>query len=384
MRCLLLAFALFASAALAQDRPILVGATVAQTGMLADHGASYGRGLAFWAEDVNARGGMLGRTVALKIRDDLSQATGVGALYEKLLDEDRVDILFGPLGSAATLPASAVAEQRRRVFLNATGIDSAVLRGGGRYAFQVPSGAAEYGAHVWTVVQRAGAKRPLLLDKDESGAAARLREDAEKLGIRVIKAEVVLKTIDYRELVAYARANGVDALIVVGPPNVAAETVKAMKQGAYAPRVFIATAAMHPELTRVVGQDAEFAIGVSPYAAALRTPGNAEFVKAFRAKHKQLPDFYAASAYAAGRVLEAGLREAGALDQEKLRAALMRVRVETPLGTFEAGKDGAQAGIRPPLLQLQKGRREIVWPEAVATAKLVLPYPDWSSRTLMK
>jgi branched-chain amino acid transport system substrate-binding protein len=380
---LVFAFACFATQSIAQERPVLVGVTVAKTGQLSDHGANYGRGLALWLEDVNARGGMLGRKVELRVRDDLSQAIGVGVLYEKLLDEDRADLLLGPMGSAATLPAMAVAEQRRRILVNATGVDPAVLRRGNRYAFQVPAGTADYGAHVWTVVRRAGAKLTLIVDKDETGAAARLREDAEKLGIPYVKAELTT-AVGYAALVDYARQNGVDAVIVAGPAREAAEAVKAMKRGEWTPLVFVATSAMHPEFTRMVGQDAEFAIGISPYATAQRTPGNAGFVRAYRAMHKQLPDFYAACGYAAGRVLEAAVREAGALDQEKLREALMRVRVETPLGTYEAGKDGAQAGVRPPLLQLQNGRRQVVWPEAVATAKLVLPYPAWSSRTLMK
>lgn len=380
---LLLVLACFAASAFAQDRPVLVGATVAQTGFLADHGLSYGRGITLWADEVNARGGLLGRRVELRIRDDRSQALGVGLLYEKLLDEDRVDLLLGPFGSAATLPAMSVAEQRRRVLVNATGVDTAVLRRGNRYSFQVPAGAAEYGANVWDIVQRAGARRPLLVDKDDSGVGARLREDAEKLGITVLRAELA-NAAGYPELIAHARANGVDALIVSGPPRDAAEAVKAMKQGGFAPLVFVATSAMHREFTRLVGQDAEYAIGVSPYAAAQRTPGNAAFVSAYRAAHKRLPDFYAACGYAAGMVLEAGVRAAGAVDQEKLREALMRVRVETPLGVHEAGKDGAQAGARPPLLQLQKGRKQVVWPEAVASAGVVLPYPAWSARTALK
>lgn len=383
MHLVLLALAFLATAAIAQDRPLLVGATVAQTGLLADHGANYGRGLALWAEGVNARGGVIGRKVELKIRDDRSVALEVGKLYEQLLDEDRVDLLIGPMGSAATLPAMAVAEQRRRVIVNATGIDTAVLKRGNRYAFQVPAGSAEYGSHVWDVVKRAGAKRAMIVDRDESGVGARLWEDAQKLGIAVVRAEL-LPAIDYAGLVTHARAIGVDALIVIGPATEAAEAVKAMKQGAFVPRIFVASAAMQPEFSRAVGQDAEFAIGISPYAAAQRTPANAAFVKAYREKYAQLPGFYAACGYAAGRVLEAALREVGAPDQEKLREALARVRVDTPLGGYAIGKDGAQSGIRPALLQMLQGRREVVWPEAVSTARLVLPYPAWGERQLMK
>lgn len=380
MHYLVLLATILAGVSLAQERPIVVGVTVAQTGMLADFGASYGRGLALWAEEANTGGGMLGRRVELRIRDDQSAAIGVGELYEKLIDEDRVDLLLGPVGSAATLPASAVAEQRRRVLVNATGTDPAVLKHGNRYVFQVPAGAAQYGANVWPIVQDYASKRPLLVDRDQTGMSERLREEAEKLGIAFAKADLAA---GYPLMIEQARSQGVDALIVAGDAAEAAEAVKALKKAGFAPRLVIATGSAQPEFVRKVGQDAEFVIGVSPYLPAMRTAGNAAFVRAYRAKHKQVPDFYAACGYAAGKVLEAALREAGVLDQEKIRDALTRVRVDTPLGAHEAGKDGAQAGVRPVLLQMQKGRREIVWPPALATAKSV-PYPPWSERVLLK
>lgn len=384
MRFLLGVFlALLAAAASAQERPILVGVAVPLSGQLHDLGAGYQRGLELWAEQANARGGVLGRRFELRIRDDLSSAIGEGALYEKLIDEDKADVLLGPVGSAATLLAMAVADQRKRVLVNATGVDSAVLKRGNRYTFQVPAAAQEYGADFWPLLLQAGVKRPLLVDKDDTGMTTRLREDAGKLGIAYAKADTGV-TSDYAVLVEQARAQGVDAVLIAAPPGEAAEFVKAMKKAAFAPRVVIASSAAHPIFARAIGQDAEFAIGVMQYSPASRAPGNAAFVKAYRAKFKLAPDFFAACAYAAGVMLEAALRESGTLDQEKLREAFVRVRVDTPLGSHEAGKDGAQAGARPVLMQMQKGRREIVWPEAWATAKPVMPFPEWGSRVLLK
>ncbi len=379
----LLAFlAALAVPALAQERPIVIGLTMAQTGLLADLGASYSRGLALWLEEANASGGSLGRRFELRIRDDKSAANGVEALYERLVTEDKVDVLLGPVGSAATLPAMAVAEQRRRMLINATGVDTALLKRGNRYTYHVPAAAQDYGTHILPLFRQSDAKRVLLFDNDDSGMGARLREDAKLLGLPLEVAGTGFVG-DTLTIIEQARKRGIDAVIVTGAPGDAADVVKAMKKAAFAPRIIIASGARHPEFVRLVGQDAEYVVGVVQYSPAQRTPGNAAFVAAYRAKHKQAPDFFAACAYAAGKVLEAGLREAGTTDSEKLREALLRIRVDTPLGAHEAGKDGAQAGARPVLMQMQKGRREIVWPESAATAKPVVPYPAWSARTLL-
>lgn len=368
--------------AYAQQAPILVGVVIPRTGQLEDLGRSYERGLALWAEEVNASGGVLGRPMELRIRDDASDAQNTQPLYVRLLEQDKVDVLMGPLGTAATVPAIALAEERRRVIINATGTAAAALKRENRFAFQVPAAVAEYGANIWPLVLHAGAKQPLLILKDDTGVGQRLKEEADRLKLAYFGADV--SAGDYEMLATQAKNAGIDAVVVAGPPADAAEVVKAMKKTGFAPRIFVSTSARHGEFTRLIGQDAEYAVGIAPYAIGQRTPGNAAFVKTYRARHKEIPDFFAACGYAAGKVLQAGLREAGAVDQEKLRAALMRVRVETPLGAHEAGKDGAQAGARPVLFQYQRGRREIVWPEDAATAKAVVPYPAWSERKLLK
>ena len=383
LRLAFLAFlAALAPPALAQERPIVVGLTMAQTGLLADLGTSYSRGLALWLEESNARGGALGRRFELRVRDDKSAANGVEALYEKLVAEDKVDVLLGPVGSAATLPAMSVAEQRRRMLINATGVDTALLKRGNRYTYHVPPAAQDYGAHILPLFRQAQAGRVLLFDNDDAGMGARLKDDARLLGIPLEIAGTGLLG-DTVAILEQARARGIDAVVVTGGPKDAADVVKALKKAAYAPKIVLAAGARHPEFVRLVGQDAEYVVGIVQYSPVQRTPGNAAFVAAYRAKYKQAPDFFAAGAYAAGLLLEAGLREAGTTDSEKLREALLRIRVDTPLGVHEAGKDGAQAGARPVLMQMQKGRREIVWPEPAATAKLVAPYPAWSGRTLL-
>src|SRR5512134_1358492 len=113
------ALALALGTARAQDGAVVIGAAVTQSGMLADLAADLRKALLLWQEDVNAAGGLLGRRVELRLLDDRSEPAAARSLYERLIRDDRADILIGPFGSAASLGAASAAEAGRRVLLNA-------------------------------------------------------------------------------------------------------------------------------------------------------------------------------------------------------------------------------------------------------------------------
>src|SRR3981081_320396 len=85
----------------AQAGPITIGASLSLTGIFADGGKYSLEGYQLWIKQQNAKGGVLGRQIALKFYDDQSEpATGV-RLYERLINEDKVDIIIGPYGRAS-------------------------------------------------------------------------------------------------------------------------------------------------------------------------------------------------------------------------------------------------------------------------------------------
>jgi len=108
MKNLFIALLLCAAPALAQQ-PILIGAALPQSGTLADIAADLKKGLLLWQDEVNVGGGLLGRRVELLLLDDGSESSAIGKLYEQLILERKADLLIGPMGSAASLGAAAVA-----------------------------------------------------------------------------------------------------------------------------------------------------------------------------------------------------------------------------------------------------------------------------------
>jgi len=382
MKELFAALLLCAAPAFAQQ-PIVVGAAMPQSGILADIAADLKKALLLWQEEVNAAGGLLGRRVEMLLLDDRSEPGAAGKLYEEMIREHKAELLIGPLGSASSVGAAGVAERNRRVLVNATGAARLVHRAGYRYVFQTTAPYSAYGTGALELARGLGAKRVMLLARDDPAAremAARAREDAAGYGLAALAVEgYAAGTTDFSPQVARARSAGTEAWIAFGLPPDAAEMVKTFRRLGFAPRLFVAQGAADPDFIRRVGQDAEMAVGILAYDRRARTRGNAAFVQAYARKWSAEPGALAAEGYAAAKVLEEAVRKAGGTDTEKLRDVLAALETETPLGAYKVEKSGAQAAARPLLVQILKGRREIVWPEALATARLQ-PYAAWDAR----
>src|SRR3982075_1552107 len=114
------------SDASAEQPPIKIGMSMAQTGGLAAGGKASLLGIEIWRDDINARGGLLGRKVELVVYDDKSSAAETPAIYSKLLHVDKGDILFGPSPPVSTAPIMPLVKQRGLLLI-------------GNFSFQVNS-----------------------------------------------------------------------------------------------------------------------------------------------------------------------------------------------------------------------------------------------------
>src|SRR5204863_7557424 len=114
---------LFAGAAWAQSgEPIKIGYGISQTGGLAPNGKSALLAQKIWEEDVNAKGGLLGRPVKLIYYNDQTNPATVPGIYAKLLDIDKVDLIIGGYGTNMLAPAMPIAMQRKKVFIGLFGL----------------------------------------------------------------------------------------------------------------------------------------------------------------------------------------------------------------------------------------------------------------------
>ena len=362
----------------------MVGAAVSESGALASLAADYRKALLLWQDEVNASGGMLGRRVELRLEDDQSDATRAGELYAQFIRE-KVDLLIGPFGSAATLMAGAEAERAQRILINGTGSSLAVHKRAPRYMFQSTIPNSAYGVGVLELAKAAGHSKLLILARDDQVSremAEATRERAVKQGFSTGDIEVYSGRED--DFTPYIWKATADAWIAFGEPRDAANMLRTFRKLGYAPRLFFERGAADPKLIGMVGQDAEFALAAREYDVRLKTAGNEKFAAAFAAKWSTPPGPAAAEGYAAGTVLAEAVRLAGTLEQSKLRATLAEMELDTVLGRYKVDpQTGERSTAKPPVVQIQKGKPQVVWPQELRTSTPE-PYPQWSERRLYR
>ena len=127
-----------------ETRPILIGATVSMEGKYSEPSFMVRKAFRLWEHEVNDSGGLLGRPVKLILYDDKSQKELVRKLYAKLIEQDKVDLVFSPYGTPLTLLASEVSEQKRMVMLACAASGEKIWERGYKYVFGVYALANRY------------------------------------------------------------------------------------------------------------------------------------------------------------------------------------------------------------------------------------------------
>jgi branched-chain amino acid transport system substrate-binding protein len=103
-------------------------------------------------------------------------------------------------------------------------------------------------------------------------------------------------------------------------------------------------------------------------------------VKRYKERFGREPDYHSASNYATGEVMEAAVKQVGSLDQQKLAQAISKMELDTVYGKFKVDDHGIQVGFTSAMLQWQKGKMVLVWPENLQEGKAILPTPPWAKR----
>jgi branched-chain amino acid transport system substrate-binding protein len=370
----------------AQGAPITIGASLSLTGIFADGGKYSLEGYQLWIKQQNAKGGVLGRPLALKYYDDQSEpATGV-RLYERLINEDRVDIIMGPYGTAITAPAANVAERYKMPMICPETADVAMFQRGFRYIFQGLGPVQTYLYGVLQIAKDHGLKSLALIGPDTAFSHALVNavpEVARGFGQAIVYTEFYpARASDFSSVIEKVKAANPDVVLAMAFPNDAIGVLRQLKVSNYAPKVFYeAVGASDPRFVQSAGTDVNGVFSVTAWDPDARTADNMRFKASYRAEFNRDPDYHSASNYSSLDVLAAALRRAGSLDREKLRDAIASLQVKTLIGNWRVDpRTGIQLGYTSYILQWQRGKQVIVYPGNVAHGKPVVPFPAWSSR----
>jgi len=379
-----LAVVVLSSARAEEKKPIVIGASMSLSGSYAAGGKYSLESTQLWVDDVNQRGGLLGRQVRLVYYDDKSDANTGVQLYEKLITSDKVDLLIGPYSSAVTSAVSTVAEKHHMTMLGPEAADVKIYQRGYKYNFQAQTQASRYMQGALALAKSKGYRKLAMLSEDTAfpkAVASEVVKLAPDSGLEVVFNETYPKgTSDFSALLTKVKQTGADVVFANSYlPDSQGIIRQSRELGVEAKMFAVAVGAAEPEFGNL-GSTGEYVFGATQWAATMPWPGNAGFAERYQKKFGRAPDYHSASNYAAGQVLEAALKETGAVDQEKLAAAIRKLKVDTVYGRFEVDSNSIQVGYTSALLQWQKGKQVLVWPEKLAQGQAVLPMPAWSSR----
>jgi branched-chain amino acid transport system substrate-binding protein len=386
----------------AQQPPIKIGMSMAQTGGLAGGGKASQLGIEIWRDDVNAKGGLLGRKVELVIYDDKSSASETPAIYSKLLDVDKVDFLFGPYATVPTAPLMPMVKQRGMLLI-------------GNFAFQVNS---KVGHDMWfnnapwgppdswaasylDIAQKAGGKTVALLAADQEFAqnlALTARDVAKKRNMPVVFDQAYPpNTVEFSSIIRALKAAKPDIVYVASYPPDSAGILRAVNEIGIGDNVKIFGGGMVGlQFGAVMENMGSLLNGVVNYNSwlpekSMYFPGTKEFFdvyakRAVEAKVDPLGYYLAPFGYASGQMLEQAVNATKSLDQKALAKYLHENEIKTIVGPMVFSADGERK--ETAVLQAQfrgvtdknieqfrtSGKQVILYPEKMKSGDLVTPF----------
>ena len=374
------------SLAVAQDdKPILIGGSLGMTGQFARMGEEERRGITMWADEVNARGGLLGRQIEIKIYDDQSDPSTSAKLYERLIGQDNVDLLFSAFASPVVFAGSSVTEKHKFPMVAQGASAQKIWQRGYRYIFQIfpqPEGQL---VGLLDIARKAGVEKIAVTTEDTTYTkelAEIFVKMAKEQGFDVVfYEEYGKKPADLSPLVLKMKLKDPDMIFGATYLPESVLLMRHAKELNYNPKLYAFT--VGPALDDFVislGEDAEYVTGTSLWESTSLNPGSQEFVASYRKKYDSTPPYQTAAAYAGMQIIEQAVENVGSLDREKIRDALQALDMMTIFGGYKVDEKGAQLGKHAYVFQIQDGKRKVIWPENVKEADLMSPTPPWSAR----
>lgn len=220
--------ALSAAPAFAAGEPIKIGFSMAQTGSLAGAGQQALLGMKIWEEDVNAKGGLLGRPVKLVYYDDQTNPSNIPGIYTKLMDVDKCDLVVGPYGTNLVAPTIPVIIPKGKVLIGLFALDANAEFHYPKYFAMIPSGPTPKQAFTEGFFQLAAAQNPkpatIAIAAEDAEFSHNLadgaRDNAKKYGFKVVyDKKYPPSTTDFSPIIRAIQATNPDLVVVGSYPN---------------------------------------------------------------------------------------------------------------------------------------------------------------------
>jgi len=399
----LLAGLVGANAARAAD-PIKIGFSMPLTGGLASNGKAILAAYQMWEEDINAKRGLLGRPVKLIYYDDQTNPSLVPAIYAKLFDVDKIDLVLTSYGTNLAVPSMPVVISRNYVLLGLFALAAnsefnypyyfSMFPGGAEAAREFSRGYFEIAKeHRLQTVAIAGADSEFA-KKATDGA----RENATRMGFNIVYDRgYPPNTVDFTPIVRGIQTSNPDIVYFASAPTETVSIVRAANEIGLKTKLFgggmvgLQYAAIKTQLGELLNRIVDYDLYVPEPTVPFK--GIESFLARYQAKAPAigadlLGYFIPPFAYANGQVIEQAVASVGSLDQKKIGDYIKTHSFETIVGKIEYAPNGEWKSPRIFWVQYQgvkgngleqfkkPGTQVIVYPKELASGKLQFPYSE--------
>ena len=396
----LLASAIPGGLSFAQSGVVKIGMSMPQTGGLGAGGQASLLAIRMWVEDINARGGLLKRKVELIAYDDQSNGALTPGLYTKLLDVDKVDLLFAPYATNPTAPIMPLVKERGLLLM-------------GNFSFQVNAkvqhdmwfnNAPWNDAKGWSEGflesgKNAGGKTIAIFAADaefQQNLANGARELIKSTGWNVVYDQnYPPNNTDFSSIVRSVRAAKPDVVFVACYPNEAVAIMRSVNEIGLGAQVKIFGGGMvglqFTPVMKSLGSLLNGVVNYNSYVPGMKCPGIESFLsryheRAVAAKVDPLGYYLAPFSYGIGQMVEQAANATKSLEHKKLAAYLRSNEMNTIVGPIRFDKLGERA--QPRLVQAQYrniaddndeqfknvGKQVVIWPEAEKQGNVITPF----------
>jgi branched-chain amino acid transport system substrate-binding protein len=407
-----------------EEEPIIIGASLPLTGMFSIEGQKHKAGYELCVKLINEKGGLLGRPVELLVEDNRSDTEVTVSQYERFINVENVDLLFGPFSSKLTFPGSTVTEQAEMVLPIPSGGALQIWERGFKYIFYFQMKPAEYIGQAAVETLVGYRDLGVISEEDFPKTAAVVHADdffanaiaTGLLGDKVVVAgtdrevdlapgwlveagiEIVFSQqwpegyTDWLTLANSIKASEADYLLTLtASTEEEIQLVKALQTVGYQPKGLFSSEGTQAEFFENLGSGSDGVMIFSSWDPVVQWEGllagekftNPDFAAAYKAEYGEDPDEDEAIPFAVCQGMEQAVRGAGTTDNKALREWLTSRTADDPvktiLGDFYWDERGVPIGRNLLMTQWQNGELEFIYPvgEFPGTKEIIWPKPEW-------
>ncbi len=386
------------------EQPIRIGYCLSLTGPLASNGKTARLAHQIWEDNVNRKGGLLGRKVQMVCIDDETNPKLVAEIYKRLLDNEKVDLVIGGYGDNSVAPAMPLIMERNRYLVALMALAVNAPLGYANYFVMIPTGPSPSEALTEGFFDLAAKQSPkpetmaiLAADAPFSKSPVQgAKAHADKNGFKVVSdVRYPLSATDLAQFIRELKQINPDILFLCSYLNDSAALLRAIDKVRLEAKM-VGGAMIGPQNGSIKAQLGPLLNGLVNYEYWLPVPkmmyrGIAQVMaeyqsRAVSAGADPLGYYVAPQAYAQMQVVEQAVAGTSSLDDARLAQFTRESSFKTVVGDVKFGKGGGWSEARVLHVQYQNIKnadlsefrdartQAVVWPSSLASGALVYPY----------